>query len=141
MAAISTFKTYLMYKNAENWEKLCDISQFPDLGQDPNTIDVTTLSNSQEVFIQGIRRSDNLVFNAFYEKEVYKKIDALKGVEQDIAVWFGASGEEGAYEPDGSDGKFETKGFVAVRVTGGGVDEAVGMSITVTPTKEILMAE
>lgn len=36
--AISTFKTFLMHKKeASTYEKLVDITEFPDLGSDPGT--------------------------------------------------------------------------------------------------------
>lgn len=138
--AISTFKTYLMYKEGGTMKKLVDISQFGDLGSDPNTIDVTTLSDPQEKFIPGIKKNDNITFNAYYTKEAYTLIAGLKDVETTFGVWFGSSDDDGA-TPDGNRGKFEFDGFVNVRVTGGGVDEAVGMSVIVTPSGEIKMVE
>ena len=44
--ATSTYMTFLMHKSADagDWEKLLDITEFPDLGGDPEMIDVTTLS-------------------------------------------------------------------------------------------------
>lgn len=44
--AISTFKTFLMHKKeASTYEKLVDITEFPDLGSDPELLETTTTSD------------------------------------------------------------------------------------------------
>ena len=135
--AISTYKSYLMVKKGDTYEKLVDISAFPDLGGEPENIDVTTLSDRMHKFIGGIQQSDSLSFDAFYNKEDFKKLDELRGTEQDLAVWFGASTSGYVDTPDGSEGKFKFKGEVYVRVAGAGVNEAVPMTVTVIPTTTI----
>ena len=45
MAATSTYMTFLMHKNGEEYEKLIDITEFPDLGTDPEMLETTTLSD------------------------------------------------------------------------------------------------
>lgn len=41
--------------------------------------------------------------------------------------------------PTGSDGKFSFKGQLSVYPTGGGVNEVVGMNITIAPTSVITL--
>lgn len=135
--AISTYRTYLMYKKSDSYEKLVDITSFPDLGQDPETIDVTTLTDRMRKFIAGIEGNDALTFDSFYTKEVYTKLAALKGKQTDLGVWFGGTGEDTAATPTGDLGKFNFTGEVFVRVAGAGVNEAVRMNITVVPSTAI----
>ena len=53
--AISTFKTFLMHKKeASTYEKLVDITEFPDLGSDPELLETTTTSDRMKTYILGI---------------------------------------------------------------------------------------
>lgn len=138
--AISTYKVFLMQKKSENWEKLIDIKDFPDLGGAPEMLETTTLSDSMQTYIPGIQSLDALEFTANYTKDDFAKIDALKDQELDLAVWFGGTAEGKTVTPDGSQGKFEFKGQVSVFVAGGGVNEVVNMTITIAPSTPITVA-
>lgn len=138
--AISTYKIFLMMKNTDNYEKLVDIKDFPDLGGAPEMLETTTLSDPMQTYIPGIQSLDALEFTANYTKEDFTKLKALEGEEKDFAVWFGAAGGAGALTPDGSDGKFEFKGQLSVFPVGGGVNEVVGMTITIAPSTPITVA-
>ncbi len=58
--AISTFKSFLMHKVSDKWEKLVDIKSFPDLGGSPELIETTTLSDPMTTNIMGIHSLDAL---------------------------------------------------------------------------------
>lgn len=132
--AISTYKTFLMKKGSgSTYEKLVDIKNFPDLGGEPDKIETTTLSDGARTYIPGIEDTDNLSFDANYTKTDFTTLKALKGTEQDLAIWFGGTESEGTVTPTGSDGKFEFKGYVDCYVKGGDVNSAVEMSVVVTP--------
>ena len=139
--AISTFKVYLMHKEAlgESYEKLIDIKEFPDLGGEPEMLETTTLSDNMQTYIPGIQSLDGLSFTANYDKTDFQTLKALEGKEEDYAVWFGASDTSGA-TPDGSDGKFSFKGQLSVFPVGGGVNEVVDMNITIAPSTPITFA-
>lgn len=139
--AISTYKVFLMKKNAEAYEKLVDIKDFPDLGGAPEMLETTTLSDKMQTYIPGIQSLDALAFTANYTKEDYSKLKALEGVEGDYAVWFGGTEEAGVVTPTGTDGKFEFKGQLSAYPVGGGVNEVVDMNITIAPSTPITMAE
>ncbi len=49
--AISTYKIFLMQKNTSAWEKLLDITEFPDLGGAPEMLETTTLSDKMQTYI------------------------------------------------------------------------------------------
>lgn len=139
--AISTFRTYLMYKASasEDYTKLIDITSTPDLGGTPNMIETTTLSDDTQTFIPGIKQiGDGLEFSANYTKTDYEKLKELEGVQHQYAVWKGGTGTTGATAvPDGSDGKWSFTGQMTVFPTGGGVDEAFGMTINIAPSTPI----
>ncbi len=137
--AISTYKTYLMHGTGTGtaYTKLVDITSFPDLGGEPEAIDVTTLSDRMKKFIPGIQENSAMPFEANYTKEDYAKVKALEGTEQKLAVWFGATTADNVDTPTGDDGKFSFPGYVTVRIVGAGVNEAVKMTITVIPSGPI----
>ena len=141
--ARTSFKTYLMKKGSgtsATYTKLVDIKEFPDLGKAPDTIDVTTLSDPQKVYLPDIFDPGQLEFNANYDAADYTTLKALEGTELDLAIWFGATESNGVYTPDGSAGKFEFKGYITVWVKGAGVSAAVDMGIAITPTTTIKKA-
>lgn len=130
--AISTYGVQLMYKaaSAAEYTKLVDIKNFPDLGGTPESIDTTTTSDSMRTSIPGIIELDVLAFECNYTKTDFEKCKALDNVETDYALYLGNA-------KDGADGKYGFKGKSVTFVTGGGVNEAVGMTIAIACTTEI----
>ena len=137
--AISTYKTFLMYKAASGstYSKLIDIKDFPDLGGEPEMLDTTTLSDGARTYIPGIQSQEAMTFTANYTSADYATVKALEGTEQDFAVWFGGTVSNGVATPTGSEGKFEFKGKLVVFVSGGGVNEPGNMTISIAPSTEI----
>lgn len=137
MAATSTYQTYLMHgtgSGSTTYEKLIDIKEFGDLGQTPETLETTTLSDNMVTLIQGIMGNEGIEFTSNYEKESFTALKALEHKTEKYAVWFGA-GSNGT--PDGSLGKFSFDGQLSVRVTGGGVNQVRNMSISIAPSTPI----
>lgn len=140
MSAISTYKIFLMMKGeGSTYEKLVDIKDFPDLGGAPEMLETTTLSDRMQTYIPGIQSLDALSFSANYTKTDFTTLKALEGQEKDFSVWFGGSENAGLVIPDGSDGKFDFKGKLSVFPVGGGVNEVVGMTITIAPSTPITL--
>jgi hypothetical protein len=140
--AISTYKVFLMKStDGSQYEKLIDIKDFPDLGGAPETLETTTLSDSMQTYIPGIQSLDALEFNANYTKEDFESLKALEGQELHYAVWFGGTVSSATVTPTGTDGKFNFKGSLSVFPTGGGVNEVVGMTITIAPSTPITVGE
>jgi len=131
--------TFLMHKKADaDYEKLIDITEFPDLGTDPEMLETTTLSDRMQTFIMGIQGNEAMTFNTNYDHDGYKALKALKNKTEGYAVWFGGTEQEdGTVTPTGSEGKFSFDGQLSARVTGGGVNEVRGMSITIAPSTVI----
>ncbi len=139
--AISTYKSFLMHKVSEKWEKLIDIKSFPDLGGAPELLETTTLSDSMTTNIMGIQSLDALDFECNYTKEDYAKLKAMEGTSGSFAVWLGGTETGGVATPTGSDGKFEFDGQLSVYITGGGVNEVVGMTVSIAASTPIKMGE
>lgn len=135
--AISTYKTYLMYKatSSSSYSKLIDIVEFPGMRDAPESLDTTTLSNGNYTSIPGLSgSSDGLEFLANYTKTDFTTVKALEGASHDFAVWIGA---DSGGDPDGSDGKFSFTGTLHVGLNGGGVNEVTRMTITIFPSTDI----
>nr|DAI55354.1 MAG TPA: Major tail protein [Caudoviricetes sp.] len=138
--AISTFKVFLMKKKTTNdWEKLIDIKSFPDLGGAPETLETTTLSDPMQTYTLGIQSLDALEFEANYTLDEFKALKALEGVTNDYAVWLGGTETGGVITPTGVNGKYKFKGQLSVFPSGGGVNEVVGMTITIAPSTPITL--
>ena len=137
--AISTYKVFLMHKTSsgETYTKLIDIKEFPDLGGEPEMLETTTMSDKMQTFIAGIQSMDGLSFSANYDMTEYQKLKALEGKKESYAVWFGGTESSGTVTPDGSNGKFSFDGELSVYPVGGGVNEVVGMNITIAPSSPI----
>lgn len=139
--AISTFKSFLMHKVSEKWEKLVDIKSYPDLGGSPELLETTTLSDPMTTNIMGIQSLDALEFECNYTKEDYAKLKEMEGTDQKFAVWLGGTESAGTITPTGSDGKFEFGGQLSVYVNGGGVNEVRNMTVSIAASTPITMGE
>lgn len=137
--AISTYKVFLMHKASATWEKLIDIKEFPDLGGSPEMLETTTLSDKMQTYIPGIEGLDSLEFSSNYTLADYKTLKALEGKDEQYAVWFGGTESGDTVTPTGTDGKFKFNGQLSVFPVGGGVNEVVGMTITIAPSTPISM--
>lgn len=139
--AISTYKTFLMKKETETWKKVIDIKEFPDLGGAPENLETTTLSDRMQTYIAGIQSLDALEFSANYTLEDFKTLQKLEGKTEEYAVWFGGDEASDTVTPSGANGKFKFSGQLSVFPVGGGVNEVVGMTITIAPSTPITLDE
>lgn len=139
---ISTYQTYLMYRTTTSgsYAKLIDITSFPDLVPPKERIDITSLSDYMRTYINGIGDTSEMSFGANYTPDNYKTVNDLEGHQYDYAVWFGATGSAGSETPDGHMGKFSWIGDISAGISGGGVNEAVGMTINCTPATVIIFS-
>ena len=138
-APISTYKTYLMYKattTATEYTKLVDIKSFPDLGGEPERIDVTTLSDKIRKYTPGVQDLSSFTFNCNYIAADYVKLAALEGKQTDYAIWLGAETNNNIDTPDGSNGKWSWTGDVSVFKAGGDVNASQDMTVTMYPSTD-----
>ena len=139
--ATSSYKTFLMHKKSDAYEKLVDIKDFPDLGGAPEMLETTTLSDSMQTYIEGIQSQDALEYTINYDLETYQMLVAMKGTETEFSVWFGGDEAGGVVTPTGVDGKFNFKGYLSVRVVGKGVNEVKEAIISIAPSTPITLGE
>lgn len=140
--AISTYKVFLMVKGeGGDYEKLIDIKSFGDLGGAPEMLETTTLSDSMNTYVPGIQTLDALEFEANYTKEDFVRLKAMQDIEKEFAVWLGGTGEASTLTPTGEHGKFKFKGKLNAYPSGGGVNEIVGMTISIATSTPIEFVE
>ena len=135
--AYSTYQTYFMYRTSSGgtYTKVLDIKDYPDMLGDPNMLECTTLSDSQEKQIPGILRlGDGFQFTANYTPTNFSTIKTLEGHQYEYALWLGGTS---AGVPDGHNGKFSWTGDVRAGFPGKGVDEVQDMTITATPSTDV----
>lgn len=132
---LSTMDTFLMIKKDTTYEKLVDIVNYPDMGGEPEQIDITTLTDHMKRSIPGVQELESLAFESNYTPDNYTKLKALDNQEHDYAVWFGRN--ETTKEPDGHDGKFTFTGSMVSYLVGGGVNEARKINSIIMASTEI----
>lgn len=116
------------------YSKLCDISNFPDMAQAPNAIDVTTLSNWAHVYIPAlIDNGGNLEFSGFLDQTTLPLVAQGTSDVENLAFWVGGQKSGNTITPTGSILKIAFKGRYTAVLGGGGTDEAIPVTIAVTP--------
>jgi hypothetical protein len=111
--------------SAEALTKLVDIKDFPDLIGEPNLLETTSLSDSQQTFINGIKTADLMTFTFNYTKEDFQKCKAEEGKAQFYVLEFS----------DGS--TFSWQGQHTVGLPGKGVDEVLEATLNIAPSSEV----
>ena len=137
---ISTYQTYLLYKKKTDptYKKLIDIKDTPDKGGAPEMIDVTTLSDNMKKNIPGIQSTAELSYSANYVPSNFAEIKALEGEELDFAEALGGTLDSGGnLTAAGYNGVNKFSGKMSVYMTGGGVNEAHGIKITIANSSTI----
>ena len=140
---MTTYMTFLMHKESSGstYTKLCDIITFPDMGGEPEMIDITTLSDKMERKEPGIQKSDAKQFEVLYDPTTYDALKALENKEESYALWLGGNEDsDGTVTPTGASGKFEFKGKLSCYLVGKGTNEAHKIQVSIAPTSVIVKA-
>lgn len=115
--AMNTYNTKLTIATKEY-----AIKDFPSILGKRSALETTTLSDDAQTYISGIRQTEeSFDFGANYNAADYEAINALDG-NQECKLTFG----------DGS--SYTWSGSVSATINEGGVDEVLGMTISVTPS-------
>lgn len=154
----STYGTYLKVKVDKgsgqdpqyDYEILCPITDFPDLGGEPEMLQTTTLGDKAHTYIEGIQSMDALTFttNLYFGSDAQKgsflyiqKTYDSKSDAHDFCIDFVKDpvGTGAAGEAEGGTVllRAEWTGQLAIWVNGGGVDEVVGCTISISPSTPI----
>lgn len=138
---ITTIGTYLMHgvvaqgATEPTYTKLIDIKSVPDIGGSPDTLETTTMSDSERKFILGLQSSDSMDFTANYCYSDYDTVKRLDdGNEKFLAIWFGKDSSGNAL---GQYGRFTFKGYVSVHLNGAGVNEVPEMTISIAKSSAV----
>lgn len=124
--AISTYLATLKWgTSADQVAKVVDIKDFPDLMGEPNMLETTTLSDSAQTFIPGIKSMDIMAFTYNYTKADFDKVKADEGKPLH-------------YELEFSDGSaFVWQGSHTATLPGKGVDEVIEAGISIAPSTSV----
>lgn len=114
------------------YEKLMDITDTPDLGNAPEQVDVTTLSDWMKKYIAGLVDVSQLEFNGFLDDTTKELVKAGTSESVPLAVWFGGTKSGNTMTPTGDILKVKFDGQYTTIVTGASVDAAIPCKTTVT---------
>lgn len=136
MAEKTTIGVYLMYKasGASAYAPLIPITEYPNLGSEPEKIDISTLDSKFRKYAQGMIDTSDLTFTAIYDATAVGVINGLSGTKTDYALYFG---EPDADTPAATYGAYYWSGDVAVTEQGAGVNSARTVSVAFYPETEI----
>lgn len=164
MAASLTAGTFLCKGTVSSgtitYTKLCDISEYPDIGSTVDSQDVTTLSDACHKYIDALPDTNGSIeFNGWLNSEDYTAVMALAGTENYFCIAFGGeatAADSSILEPDDITGSTSAssltiakksghtnlttflavwfKGKIRIRLAGAGTDAARPVVYTVTPT-------
>lgn len=128
--AHSTIGTILKIgTDSSSLNKVCPIKSYPQLGGEPEQIETTDMENDSQTFVPGVKQQDTMTFTANYTKETFAAIKALEDQELTFELNFGTEGENG---------QFSWQGQLIVYVNEGEVNGLIEMTISVTPSTEIM---
>lgn len=122
---------YKEHTTDEGWDGtynlLVKAKSIPAPVSSPNTVESTTFEDDSQTYEMGIKASDSKEIEGNLEKEYLDKIEKLAGKKLDIIHLYGTDGIGGV-------AKYAYVGqAVATPTDVGGVDEILGMAVTVIP--------
>ena len=143
--ATITYKTFLMVQETNEWNKVVDIKDYPDLIAPKEAVETTTLSDRARTYTEGIENVDGsgMTFTANYDVPAVTRLETLKGSKKKYAIWFGGTDATTAGAdptPTGDLGKFELEGYLSWSIPGKGVNDVREISITLTPATATVYA-
>lgn len=145
--AISTYNTHLKWKDlsptspspATLTEQVI-IKDYPDMIGDPNLIDTTTLSDSQQTNILGIKTSSVLPFTVNLENK-YSTNDTVP-VETTLNTVLATEGKPMEYELTFANGvKLTWQGSHKFGIPGKGVDNVIEMKVNIVNSTAVTITE
>lgn len=123
MAGLLSKDTELHYKSgASAWTKIENLMSTPEMGGEPEKVEVTTLQDGIRQYIEGIKDPGDLAFQFLYDNETttsnFRVLKGLEGASHDFKVVF----------PDDSEWAFKAQ--VSVRMDGAEVNAALTFTAT-----------
>ena len=126
----STINTFLYHSATEDgtFEKLVDITSYPDIFSAPEKLDISDMSSKQKKYTPGMVNLPDYEFGFIYDKASYDKVKKLEGQKNYYQLRFGKNGEFGCWQWSGD---------VFATPKGGSVGSAREASITCYPDGEV----
>lgn len=137
MSGILSKDTTLSYKatSGGTYTEIDLLMEVPELGGDPEKVDVTTLADGVKKSIPGVRDLGDLAFKFLYDNETAtSNYRVLKGIQE--------SGEAAFFKveyPDGTSHEFES--FVNVKMDAAAVNGALTFTATMNLQSEITITD
>lgn len=132
MAGLLTKDTTLSYKSdLSSYVELEHLMEVPELGGDPEKVEVTTLSSSVKQYIPGIKDLGDLAFKFLYDNETAtSNYRVLRGLQE--------SGKVGTFKveyPDGTGHEFDA--YVNVKMDSAAVNAAMTFTASMSLQSDI----
>ena len=134
--AFLTKYTFLMNSATgkyQDMKKLIDIISYPDMGSDPEKVEVTTLSHGIKAYIDGLQDVKSFSFEGYYTPELYTKLQSIekatKTKHQMFALYIGGTDGD---TPTGDLGCIYWTGELTVYLKGAGSNEGHKLAISIT---------
>lgn len=132
MAGLLTKDTTLSYKSgASTFKELEHLMEVPELGGDPEKVEVTTLSSPVKQYIPGIKDLGDLAFKFLYDNETStSNYRILRGLQE--------AGEVATFRveyPDGTGHEFDA--YVNVKMDSAAVNAAMTFTASMSLQSDI----
>ena len=129
--AHSTIGTMLeVSADGREWEKMCPIKKFPALGGAPEQIETTDMEDKSQTFVPGVLSMEAMEFTANYTFANYSAVKAKSDTQLHYRLKLGKNAGTATWQ-----------GQHSVFVNEGEVNGAIEMTITVSPSTKIDIAE
>lgn len=130
---------YTFGSDATKWDILHDITEYPDLDDEAEWEDNTTLSNAMHTYEPGLPDSGGAKsFSAYFTSAEYTKVKALEDEILHVGISFGGTTQSDGVTilPTGGTLMQDFNAYVRIRLTGGGVGDVRPVTIDLSPTVE-----
>ena len=127
--AINTYGVSLKWgESAANVAKVVDVKDFPDMLGENELLETTTLSDSMQVHIPGIKSSDTLTFTCNYSKTDFAAVND----DAETPLFYELSFSDGS--------KFTWQGQHTCGLPGKGVNEVIEFTINIAASTPVVFA-
>ena len=113
-----------------SYKELEGLQAIPDLGGSAETVETTTLKNSNKTYIPGIKDFGELEFTFLYDNSEGSTFRTMRAIEE--------SNSQGHFKvvlPDST--TFAFSGKVVTKIAGVGVGEAITFTLTIVADSDI----
>lgn len=131
--------TYTVGSDSTKWAILHHISEYPDLDDESDSEDNTTLSNAQHTYEPALPDSGGSKdFSGYYNEDDYDRVKALEDKVLHVGVSFGGTDQSDGVTvlPTGGKVVKDFNARVQIRITGAGVGDVRPVTISVYPTTD-----